>query len=437
MAKEPSEPPRALRPIHYKVYLFLAIVLLTVALVVHSNYVIARLNAESRSLCTVLARFFAVATIQAAEDPMVRPIFREVVRNINFPLVVTDTHGIPRAWKEIGIPADAVPDSLLEAADSTGRVAPTVQRIREIAHQLDRVNRPIAVVRLGQPDTLGLIHYGEPPVVRQLRWLPYLEFGGIVLLLVFGFAGFRSLMAGEQRLLWAALAKETAHQLGTPLSSLMGWTALLRDAPAGGERSRERVEEIAAEMDRDLDRLNKVASRFAHLGAVPSLRAGDLTASVSAAVGYFRSRLPQLGSTVTIEERYGPIPPVPFHPQLIEWVVENLIKNAIDAADKPVGRIVVSLEWAQAERVVELRVSDNGRGMSAEERGRAFHAGFSTKRRGWGLGLALVRRVVREYHRGQVSIVESVPGKGTTVLVSLPVPRRAKTERTGPGPKSQ
>jgi signal transduction histidine kinase len=217
----------------------------------------------------------------------------------------------------------------------------------------------------------------------------------------------------------------------------MGWTALLREPPPGGERPRARVEEIAAEMDRDLDRLNKVASRFAQLGSLPPLREGDLTATVSAAVGYFRSRLPQLGSTVTLEERYGPIPPVPFHPQLIEWVVENLIKNAIDAADKPAGRIEVSLAWVAADRLVELRVSDNGRGMSAEERRRAFDAGFSTKRRGWGLGLALVRRVVREYHRGSVSIVESVPGKGTTVLVSLPVPARSSTERAGPGSPSR
>src|SRR6185436_707081 len=311
-----------------------------------------------------------------------------------------------RAWKGIGIPAEAVPDSLLSVADRTGRLAPPVKRIQEIARQLDRINRPIAVVRLGLPDTLGQIHYGEPPVVRQLRWLPYLEFGGIVLLLVFAFAGFRSLMTGEQRLLWAALAKETAHQLGTPLSSLMGWTSLLREAPPGGERPRERVETIVSEMDRDLERLNKVASRFAQLGSFPTLREGDLTASVSAAVGYFRSRLPQLGSTVTLEERYTAIPPVPFHPQLIE-------------------------------RVVKLRVSDNGRGMSPEERRRAFEAGFTTKRRGWGLGLALVRRVVREYHRGAVSIVESVPGKGTTILVSLPVPRRSDSGRKDPGSASR
>jgi signal transduction histidine kinase len=197
------------------------------------------------------------------------------------------------------------------------------------------------------------------------------------------------------------------------------------------------VETILSEMDRDLDRLNKVASRFAQLGSFPTLREGDLTASVSAAVGYFRSRLPQLGSTVTLEERYTAIPPVPFHPQLIEWVVENLIKNAIDAADKPAGRIEVSLEWAPAERVVKLRVSDNGRGMSPEERRRAFEAGFTTKRRGWGLGLALVRRVVREYHRGAVSIVESVPGKGTTILVSLPVPRRSDSGRKDPGSASR
>jgi signal transduction histidine kinase len=424
---------RALRPIHYKIYLFLAMVLLTVALVVHSNYIIGRLNAESRSLCTVLARFFAVSTIQAAEDPMVRPIFQEVARNINFPLVLTDLKGIPRAWKGIGIQTESVSDSLLQIAESTGVSAPPVKRIQQIARQLDRVNRPIPVVRLGLPDTIGQIHYGEPPVVGQLRWLPYLEFAGIVLLLVLGFAGFRSLMAGEQRLLWAALAKETAHQLGTPLSSLMGWTAHLRAAPPVGERPRASVDEIASEMDRDLDRLNKVASRFAQLGSVPVLREGDLTASVAAAVSYFRSRLPHLGSSVSIEERYDPIPPVAFHPQLIEWVVENLIKNAIDAADKPAGRIEVSLAWAAPERAVRLRVADNGRGMTATERRRAFDAGFSTKRRGWGLGLALVRRVVREYHRGSVSIVETVPGKGTTVLVSLPAPSAPPTGRPDPG----
>ncbi|HEX7078205.1 MAG TPA: HAMP domain-containing sensor histidine kinase [Candidatus Eisenbacteria bacterium] len=420
MASRSGDAPRALRPPSYKVYFFLAIVLLMMALVVHNHLVIRRLNDEARNLSTVLARFVAISTFQAAEDPRLQPIFRDVVRNINFPVVLTDTKGLPRAWRRIGVSSDSIPDSLIARADSTGIVPPSLRRVQEIARRLDESNPPIAVVRLGHPGVLGHVHYGEPDLARQLRWVPYLEFGVVVLLLVFGFAGYRSLMAGEQRSLWAALAKETAHQLGTPLSSLLAWTTMLR-GDGGPAPSTARVREIADEIDRDLGRLHKVTNRFAQVGSTPVLKAGDLAATVAGVVSYFRSRLPQLGSTVVIEEEYEPVPRVAFHPDLMEWVVENLLKNAIDAADKPASRIEVRLAWRRDERRVLLTVRDDGRGMTAEERRRAFNAGFSTKRRGWGLGLALARRVVREYHRGSISIVESAPGRGTTIAVTLPV----------------
>lgn len=412
--------PQTARPLPYKVFLFLAIVALMAALVVHSNYLIGRLNNETQNLCRVLARFFAVSTFQAAEDPALVPIFREVVGNINFPIILTDTGGIPRAWKQIGIPPEAVPDSVLQRAAATGIIPPAVKRIQGIAAKLDRRHAPIKIQRLGNPSVLGLVHYGEPSLVAELRWVPYIEFAVVLMLLVFGFVGYRSIMAGEQRSLWAALAKETAHQLGTPLSSLLGWSAHLREAAASADRSPERLEAIASEIDLDLDRLNKVASRFGHVGSVPALREGDLTEVVAGAVSYFRHRVPHLGHEVEIVERYEPIPRVPFHRELIEWVVENLIRNAIDAADKPRGIIEVGLSWRRGRHEVELSVKDNGRGMTPAERRRAFTTGFSTKRRGWGLGLPLARRIVREYHRGRISIVESVPGQGTTVAVALP-----------------
>jgi len=421
-----SESLRNFRP-SYKIYLFLAMVALTAALVAHSNYVIRRLNEEARNLSTVLARFVAVSTFQAAENPTIRPIFGEVMRHINFPVVLTDTKGLPRGWKGIGIPTATIPDSVLAVADSTGVVPAEVARIQEIASRLDRINRPIEVVRLGRPEVLGYVHYGEPPLVAQLRWIPYLEFGGIALLLLSGFAGYRTLMTGEQKSLWAALAKETAHQLGTPLSSLMGWTSLLRESNREGRIDTGRVEEIADEMDRDLDRLHRVVNRFAQLGAAPVLTEGDLTRTVAETVAYIRSRLPTLGREVAIEERYDAIPPVRFHRELLAWVVENLLKNALDAADKPNPKIEVSLLWRREERMVELRVRDNGHGMGAAERRRAFQTGYSTKRRGWGLGLALASRVVREYHRGRISIVESAPGVGTTVAVALPVPPKPRS----------
>jgi len=413
--------PRTVQPLSYKVYLFLAVVALMAALMVHSNVVIARLNTETENLCTVLARFFAVSTFQATEDPALRTIFVEVVGKINFPIVLTDTRGIPRAWKEIGIPSTAIPDSVLQRAWETGVVPPEVKRIQDIAAKLDRRHAPVPVERLGAPDVLGQVHYGEPPLVAQLRWVPYLEFGVILILLLFGFVGYRAIMAGEQRSLWAALAKETAHQLGTPLSSLLGWSAHLREAAISGETTPERVEAIAAEIDLDLERLMKIASRFGHVGSVPALKEGDLTEAVAGVVTYFRHRLPHLGHEVTLAERYEAIPRVAFHPQLMEWVVENLIRNALDASDKPHSAIEVALRWKPERREVELTVKDQGRGMTPRERRKAFTPGFTTKRRGWGLGLALARRVVREYHRGRISIVESIPGRGTTVAVALPV----------------
>ena len=412
---------RTVQPLSYKVYLFLAVVALLTALMVHSNIAIRRLNNETESLCNVLARFVAVSTFQAAEDPALRQIFREVVGNINFPIVLTDTKGVPRAWKEIGIPTTDVPDSVLQRAWETGVIPPSVKRIQEIAARLDRRHKPVTVERLGSPGVLGYVHYGEPPLVAQLRWVPYLEFGIILLLLLSGFVGYRAIMAGEQRSLWAALAKETAHQLGTPLSSLLGWSAHLHESAAAGETTPSSVESVAREIDLDLERLMKIASRFGQVGSVPALKEGDLTEAVSGVVAYFRHRLPHLGHEVEIVERYEPIPRVAFHAQLMEWVVENLVRNSIDASDKPHSVIEVTLRWKRERREVELLVKDHGRGMSARERRKAFTPGFTTKRRGWGLGLALARRVVREYHGGRISIVESSPGRGTTVAVALPV----------------
>ena len=429
MAARPPVSLPVVRRLSYKVYLFSAVIVLMVALVVHSNTIITRLNAETRARCDVLARFFAVVTFQAAEDPNIRPIFRDAVESINFPIVLTDTDGLPRAWKEIGIRSDAIPDSVLDRAAATGVYPPEVRRIQEIVQKLDRINRPVNILRVGQPGVLGFVHYGEPKLVHELRWLPYIELFIILILLVFGYAGLRSLLLGEQRLLWAALAKETAHQLGTPLSSLMGWSSVLRERAVEGTVTRERVEEVVAEMDRDLARLQKVTMRFGQVGSRPTLKEGDLTGVVAGAVDYFRARLPHLGHEVEILERYDAVPRIAFHHELFEWVVENLLRNAIDAIDKPKGTINVSLVWMREDRLVELTVRDNGRGMSPEERRRAFDPGYTTKRRGWGLGLALARRVVHEYHGGRIQIVESVPGRGTAVAVTLPVP---PLHETGP-----
>jgi len=172
-------------------------------------------------------------------------------------------------------------------------------------------------------------------------------------------------------------------------------------------------------MARDIERLNKVAQRFSHVGSTPSLQRQELTPVVREAVQYMQRRLPRSAGEVVVEERYEEVPPVHLSPELLEWAIENLLTNALSALDRHPGRITVAVEHRPRAGVVEVVIGDNGRGMAPADQDHAFEPGFTTKRRGWGLGLALARRVVEEYHGGRLYIRESVPGQGTTMVISL------------------
>jgi signal transduction histidine kinase len=175
--------------------------------------------------------------------------------------------------------------------------------------------------------------------------------------------------------------------------------------------------ETLDDMERDIDRLNKVAQRFSQIGSAPQLQLQDVTPLVREAVQYARRRLPQRQGEIEIRERYEEVPPINLNRELIEWAVENLLSNALSALDKKPGVIEVAVERRGQTEEVEIVVSDNGRGMSREEQTRAFEPGYSTKRRGWGLGLALARRVVEEYHAGRIDIRHSTPGQGTIMVI--------------------
>jgi len=221
------------------------------------------------------------------------------------------------------------------------------------------------------------------------------------------------------------LAKETAHQLGTPLSSLLGWIELLRERVRMDPDSEVKIErdflmQTLDEMHNDVERLTKVSARFSQIGSQPALTPQDLAPVVAEAVGYLKRRLPDLGRKVTIAERYGEVPPVNANRELLEWVVENLLVNAMTALEGKPGRIEVTLERRPEVESVELEVTDTGRGMSLDEQKRAFDPGFSTKKRGWGLGLALAKRIIEDYHGGRIAIRQSAPGKGTTFVISFP-----------------
>lgn len=413
-----------------KTGLFLGGSVLVVGVFLFTHFTVQRLSREVATTSEVLARFCAQASFPATDDPELRRIFSDVMSRIDFPIVITDTTGTPRAWRDVGVASELVPPESIDSLVAGDSIAPVIRQriehVRQRVRQLDARRAPIPMSRLNDTGKLGMVHYGEPAVMTHLRWMPYLAVGGTGLLLLLGLSGLAGIRTAEKRTIWVGMAKETAHQLGTPLSSLMGWIELLRaheeSAPPGGTVAVPRAElaETLDEMERDIERLNKVAHRFSHIGSAPQLHLQDVTPVVREAVEYVRRRVPGGASDVRLVERYGEVPPINLNRELLEWAVENLLTNALNALDKKPGLIEIVVDRRAETEEVEIAVTDNGRGMTREEQRRAFEPGYTTKRRGWGLGLALARRVVEDYHAGRLAIRESAPGVGTTMVIRFP-----------------
>ena len=413
-----------------KTALFVGGSLLVVVVFLLTQSAVSRLTKEVSATSELLAKVAAQATIPSTINPQVQRVLGELAAGISFPIVITDITGTPRAWSHLSVRSEDVSpgalDSLAAGLAIPPAVARRVQIVKDQANELDRTHKPIPLRQSPNALVMGFLHYGNPPVLEQLRWMPLIAVAGTGLLLLLGLSGLAGIRAAEKRVIWVGMAKETAHQLGTPLSSLMGWVELLRaHAESGGPGDtvtlgREELAETLSDMEGDIDRLNKVAQRFSHIGSAARLQPTDVTPTVRRVVHYMRRRLPKSGGEVEIRERYDEVPPVNLNPELLEWAVENLISNALSALDKRPGRIDVEVGRRPQSENVEIVIRDNGRGMSREEQRRAFEPGYTTRSRGWGLGLALVRRVVQDYHGGKLAIRQSVPGQGTTMVISFP-----------------
>jgi two-component system, NtrC family, sensor histidine kinase KinB len=427
-----SAPPggeRVSAPELLRAYLFLGSSVLVIGVFLFTYQMVNALSREVATTSQVLARFCAQASFPAAHDPALRSILSELIAGIDFPIVITDNEGIPRAWHAVGISPALVDSASIDSLTLGLPIVPATRarldRIRARALAMDRHHAPIPMTQPGTGMRLGFVHHAEPPVLARLRWMPYIAGGGFVLLISLGLWGLTSIRQAEKRSIWVGMARETAHQLGTPLSSLLGWVELLREHGREGGAGDVRVprgefDETLDEMERDVERLTKVAQRFSHVGSAPQLQLQDVTPVVMEAVQYLRPRLPRAEGRVVIRERYESVPPIYLNRELMAWALENLLTNAVTALGHKPGVIEVTVDRRKDTEAVEVAVADNGRGMSPSEVKRAFEPGYSTKRRGWGLGLALTRRVVRDYHRGRVFVRRSAPGQGTTVVISLP-----------------
>ncbi len=404
--------------------------LLVVAVFLFTQNAVGRLTREVSTTSELLARVAAQATIPSTRNPQLQRVLVEMQSGISFPIVITDTTGVPRAWSRIGVHNEDVSPESIDSLTAGYAISPVIaarlQKVRNEVPALDRMHAPIPLRQGPAAPILGYLHYGNPPVLQQLRWTPLVAVAGTGLLLLLGLSGLAGIRQAEKRVIWVGMAKETAHQLGTPLSSLMGWVELLRAHAESSDASdevrigRAELAETLDDMEGDIDRLSKVAQRFSHIGSAPQLVLQDVVPVVREAVAYVRRRVPQGSGAVEIRERYEEVPPINLNRELLEWVLENLLSNALTALDKPQSLIEIVVERRAETEEVEIAVSDNGRGMTREEQRKVFEPGYSTKRRGWGLGLALARRVVEEYHAGRIGIRESGPGEGTTMVIRFP-----------------
>jgi len=273
----------------------------------------------------------------------------------------------------------------------------------------------------------GEIVFGDPPILRQLRWVPYLQVGAGALLIVIAFIVMRADMRAHREQLWSAMARELAHQMGTPLSSLSGWVEVLQ-LTAEEREMMASPEKIGRLMQADVERLERVSRRFELIGKRQELEVVALRDVVEELVSYFQPRLPHLGRGIAIRSRVERgLPAIRANRVLLVWALENIVKNAIDALAGRGGRIAVialehEAEQSSRRRHVHIVITDNGPGIAPSVRDRIFEPGVSTKAGGWGVGLSLSRRIVQELHHGRIT-VHSRHGGGTVFDVKLPVAR--------------
>jgi signal transduction histidine kinase len=358
---------------------------------IYTQRVIAELRREASRSGLMSARVFrALSDPSEGASTAALLDLAQHIREIGVPVIVTDPHGIPR--DTANLPFAARLDS---------------PQMRDYVGELDAQNPPVI-----EP-AVGIVHFGNTPLVRGLRVIPVLQGILLAFLIAFGVFTLRTRAHVDREKVWAGMARESAHQLGTPLSSLSGWLELLRERAPGGPAAT-----VLDHMQSDLDRLDRVAHRFERIGR-PSraqpVEAGELMERVAA---YFRARVPSLAHTVTITtQRADGDLQVEGDAVLLEWAVEALTKNAIDALAGRGGHVQLSAEPVP-EGGVRLRVADDGPGVARELRKDVFRPGFSTKARGWGIGLSLARRIVEDNHGGRLVLVPA--DRGATFDIILP-----------------
>ncbi len=370
----------------------------------YTHNLVQALSHKEREVADLYAKSFEYIANGMAGEGEYNFLFTEIINTIDFPIVMTDRNNEPTYPYYASIKNISL--------DSTLTRAQQHQFLIDLVREMDAAHAPIKVA---YQDTiiLSYLHYGESSLITQLRRLPYIELAIVALFILIGYISFSYVKRSEQSNIWVGMARETAHQLGTPISSMLGWVELLKEQSIEDTKATDTL----LDMENDLHRLQKIADRFSKIGSKPDLHEENISEVISKVIEYFQRRIPQTGKKVHLVFDSPEPVQTRINRELFEWVIENLTKNALDAIENGEGTIAYSVSRQGTQVFVD--VSDTGKGIDLKYRTDVFRPGFSTKKRGWGLGLSLAKRIIESHHDGKLFLKDSRPGFKTTFRIKL------------------
>ena len=375
--------------------IFLIGVFLVIGLFSYTRYLSSELREDNREVVKLYAEIIA-ETVKDDSNTNIDFIFENIIKKVKFPIIQSGRNKNPQLWTNL-------PENIDSDSD----------RIKLIL-SMDKINKPIPLVfddKINGPITFGYLHYGDSRLIQKIQIWTYIELLSIGIFILFGFIGFSFIRNSEKQHIWVGLSRETAHQLGTPVSALLGWLDYLKN-------DNSNIEKILPEMESDIERLQQVSRRFSKMGSKPEMEFFDLSKRVESVLSYLNRRIPTLGKKVDLVNDIDPDIKIMANGTLISWTIENLIRNSIDSVSGEAG--LIRLSMSQDQNNVKIRISDNGCGVPKKDWKNIFRPGFSTKKSGWGLGLSLCQRIINEVHKGDIYVLESRINSGTVFEINIP-----------------
>jgi len=375
--------------------IFLTGVFLVIGLFSYTRYLSSELRDDNREVVKLYAEIIA-ETVKDDSNTNIDFIFENIIKKVKFPIIQSGRNKNPQLWTNLPENIDSDSDRL------------------KLILSMDKINKPIPLVfddKINGPITFGYLHYGDSRLIQKIQTWTYIELLSIGIFILFGFIGFSFIRNSEKQHIWVGLSRETAHQLGTPVSALLGWLDYLKN-------DNSNIEKILPEMESDIERLQQVSRRFSKMGSKPEIEFFDLSKRIEGVLFYLNRRIPTLGKKVDLVNDIDPDIKIMANGTLISWTIENLIRNSIDSISGEAGLIRISM--SQDQNNVKIRISDNGCGVPKKDWKNIFRPGFSTKKSGWGLGLSLCQRIINEVHKGDIYVLESSINSGTVFEINIP-----------------